>query len=108
MRFVRGYSSVFWFLHRDGVRSPSLGAGALPEPAPAEPIPGREYDRSGPVTSHLDPRTRASVPPPCKDLVGGASTLEEARESYRAKLAALLGAGRHEMPSFNERLQTQR
>ena len=81
-----------------------------PFPNPRRPSPsfGREYDRPGPLTSHLDPRTRASVPPPRKDLVGGASTLEEARESYRAKLAALLGAGRHEMPSVNERLQTQR
>ena len=31
--------------------------------------------------------------------VGGASTVEEAREFYRARLAALFRAGRHEMPS---------
>ena len=74
VRFVRGYSSVFWFRHRD---------------TPAEPIPGRDDNRPGPVTSHLDPRTCASVPPPREDPIGGASTLEEARESYRAKLAVL-------------------
>jgi hypothetical protein len=81
-----------------------------PFPNPRRPSPsfGREYDRPGPLTSHLDPRTRASVLPPRKDPIGGASTLEEARESYRAKLAALLGAGRHEMPSVIEHLRAQR
>ena len=61
--------------------------------------PRRDYNRPGPVSSHLDPRTRAWVPPPHKDPIGGANTLEGARERYRAKLAALLRAGRHEMPS---------
>ena len=53
----------------------------FPNPRRTSRSPGREYSRPGPVTSHLDPRTRASVPPPRKDPIGGASTLEEARES---------------------------
>jgi hypothetical protein len=92
-------------------RRRSLAISRRPEPFqnPRRPSlsPGRDYNRPCAVTSHLDPRTRASVLPPRKDPIGGASTLEEARESYRAKLAALLGAGRHEMPSVIEHLRAQ-
>ena len=70
--------------------------------------PPRDYNRPGPVTPHLDSRTRALGPPPRKDPTGRASPVEEAREFYRAKLAALLGAGRHEMPSVIEHLRAQR
>ena len=76
MRFVRGCSSSSGSYTATAFARHLWAPGPFQNPRRPSPSPGRDYNPPGPVTSHLDPTTRASVLPPRKDPIGGASTLE--------------------------------
>ena len=81
MRFVRGYCFVFWFRHRDGVPSPSLGAGILPS---------RNSLRASPSPARLQPtRPRVVTPRPEDPRLGPAATHGSHRRCQHARGSTL-------------------
>ena len=77
MRFVRGYCFVFWFRHRDGVPSPSVGAGILPS---------RNSLRPSPSPARLQPAwPRVVTPRPEDPRLGPAATQGSHRRCQHAR-----------------------